>query len=128
MGKLLTVVYSLSGIVIALICVHEIGKLFLVIVDYIYGFVFNKMNQLRHRQERKEKALINFGYEVEVIYRSTYDDKIDAIGYDIPVSVGTALTLVWILLTAFYFEYTENWSYFDALYFTFVSLTTIGRL
>lgn len=89
---------------------------------------------LRARREKKPPKVHfvdyeDLGTEIERMAtpRSSQDaDELDAI-HDIPISVGVFLTLGWILLTAWYFSYTEEWLYLDALYFTFVSVTTIGK-
>uniref|UniRef100_T1IHU7 Potassium channel domain-containing protein n=1 Tax=Strigamia maritima TaxID=126957 RepID=T1IHU7_STRMM len=47
--------------------------------------------------------------------------------FDLPVSVALFLLLVYILLGALMIiKWETSWSYFHAVYFIFVSLTTIG--
>jgi len=49
------------------------------------------------------------------------DDK-----FDLPPIVALSIAFLYILLGAFIYTRWENWTYFEAFYFTFISLCTIG--
>ena len=49
------------------------------------------------------------------------DDK-----FDLPPDVALSIAFLYILLGAFIYTRWEEWSYFEAFYFTFISLCTIG--
>ena len=49
------------------------------------------------------------------------DDK-----FDLPPIIALAIAFLYILLGAFIYTRWENWTYFEAFYFTFISLSTIG--
>jgi len=49
------------------------------------------------------------------------DDK-----FDLPPIVALTIAFLYTLLGAFIYTRWEDWSYFEAFYFTFVSLCTIG--
>jgi len=49
------------------------------------------------------------------------DDK-----FDLPPVVALTIAFLYILLGAFIYTRWEDWSYFEAFYFTFISLCTIG--
>lgn len=132
MGRLLTVMYSFCGIILALICVRNFGKSFSHIVHCTYGRLVEEMKKLRSNILVRQGKFENYGYdinrELEGVYGGRYEEELATIGHDTPSSVGVVLTVGWILLTALFFAYVEGWTYFTALYFTFISLTTIGRL
>jgi len=49
------------------------------------------------------------------------DDK-----FDLPPIVALSIAFLYMLLGAFIYTRWEDWSYFEAFYFTFISLSTIG--
>jgi len=49
------------------------------------------------------------------------DDK-----FDLPPIIALAVAFLYTLLGAFIYTHWEDWSYFEAFYFTFISLCTIG--
>lgn len=46
--------------------------------------------------------------------------------FDLPVSVALILLLLYMLIGAAIFSYSEDWSLFEAFYFVYISLSTIG--
>lgn len=56
-------------------------------------------------------------------YPETYevDDE-----FNLPVSVATVLLISYMLIGAFVYTRWENWTYFQAIYFVFISMSTIG--
>lgn len=46
--------------------------------------------------------------------------------FNLPVSVATSLLISYILIGAFVYTRWEDWTYFEAFYFVFISMTTIG--
>lgn len=51
----------------------------------------------------------------------TIDDN-----FNLPISVAVAVLIVYIVGGAFLFSSLENWNFFEAFYFVFISTSTIG--
>lgn len=69
----------------------------------------------------------------QVDEESMYDDDWGDHQTDLPVRVRPVplwlcvfLVIGYIIAGAFYFKYTEKWPFLDAMYFCFITLTTIG--
>lgn len=46
--------------------------------------------------------------------------------FNLPISVASFLLISYILIGALFYSMWENWSYFEAFYFVFISMSTIG--
>ena len=46
--------------------------------------------------------------------------------FNLPVSLALFILLAYIFIGAIMFVITEGWTYFNAFYFVFISMTTIG--
>ena len=46
--------------------------------------------------------------------------------FNLPPIIALAIGIIYIFLGAFMYKQWENWSYMEAFYFTFISLSTIG--
>ena len=46
--------------------------------------------------------------------------------FNLPVSLALFILLAYLLIGAIMFVITEGWTYFNAFYFVFISMTTIG--
>lgn len=45
---------------------------------------------------------------------------------DIPVSAGIGLAVIWTITCGIYFMTVEGWTFFESIYFTFITTTTTG--
>ncbi|XP_038065069.1 TWiK family of potassium channels protein 7-like [Patiria miniata] len=98
-GKLLVVIFSLVGIPLTLIVYADIGKLLAKGVSLL-------VDRWRYRGGAPK--------------RQTDTDP------EAPVILVLIILVVFILLAAAIMSLLEGWYYQDALYFTFITLTTIG--
>lgn len=114
-GKVFTCGYALFGIPLTLSAFNNIGEL----MCRPFNFLWN----LFHRRRKGKTA--DSG-ETEFRRES------------LPVSLGLLITLCWIIISATYFFFmsansdttwypTSNWYFGDAIYFVFISITTIGQ-
>ncbi|XP_013775160.1 TWiK family of potassium channels protein 18-like [Limulus polyphemus] len=46
--------------------------------------------------------------------------------FNLPISLGLFFLVIYIMIGAFIFTLWENWSFFEAFYFVFISMSTIG--
>lgn len=100
-GKVFTMIFALFGIPMTAILLTAIVERMLGVVDII-----------EHWMSRHYFTQPNFPKSV-----------IRAVNVSLLVVLIVALIL---LLPALFFTMTENWGYFDALYFCFITLTTVG--
>ncbi|KRY00358.1 TWiK family of potassium channels protein 18 [Trichinella pseudospiralis] len=111
-GRLLSIVYALIGVPLALAILNDLGTMFCKRINQFWSWA--------HRSRRNSLAV-----------RANYDDSDE---HDdetpleaIPVWLAVSLTLFWMLLCAGLFcAWEHQWNYFTALYFFFISLSTIG--
>ncbi|KRX22701.1 TWiK family of potassium channels protein 18 [Trichinella nelsoni] len=111
-GRLLSIVYALIGVPLALAILNDLGTMFCKRINQFWSWA--------HRNRRDSLAV-----------RANCDDSdenddetpLEAI----PVWLAVSLTLFWMLLCAGLFcAWEHQWNYFTALYFFFISLSTIG--
>ncbi|MCP3662070.1 MAG: two pore domain potassium channel family protein [Gammaproteobacteria bacterium] len=109
-GKALTMLFSCTGVPLTLICLAHLGRILRKVADKIW-----------HDCILKKSAAIE---------ANVYKDR-----DRLPLYVAITMTIFWILLTSVYFHcflvfhpetIPSSWSYFDAFYFTVVSLFTIS--
>ncbi|KAF7636547.1 hypothetical protein Mgra_00003936 [Meloidogyne graminicola] len=146
MGRLVTVLYALFGIPLMLTTWNEMGKFlyksineFVVVLSAslrkcnVY-FVLERNEENKNEMEEKndedenENSDFEDNYENSEMSDSTVDD-LDETKTEAPrmhVLIAIACTFSWIFLCAGLFQFWEEWSYFDSLYFMFISLLTIG--
>ena len=100
-GKIATIIYSTIGIPLCLIVLAEFGKLFTVIIKYLYSF--------------PRRLIVKQGdYPI--------DDE-----FNLPVSVALGISLIYIFGGALmYMQWEEDWDYLTACYFIFISISTVG--
>ncbi|CAI5454216.1 unnamed protein product [Caenorhabditis angaria] len=109
-GRTLSIIYASIGLPIMLVVLGDIGEWFQKILTNAYIFLLFKYKQLRNQKSKEKKN--------EIV---------------LPMSLALFLVLAYIMictLTIKMFDHNEGnkpgIGFFDAFYFTFISLTTIG--
>jgi len=152
-GRVVTILYSLIGIPLCLIVLADLGKLFTRAIKWFWSFVrrfyytrrFSKAAAKKVTEEKAEKARQqaaiattikkSHGKQSEpakvepvvpkpvepVVPPYVVDDE-----FNLPVSVAIIITFLYILLGAVIYRQWEEWSYLEAFYFIFISVSTIG--
>jgi hypothetical protein len=96
-GKLFCILYSLVGIIVALIMFQSVGER----LNTLISFLLRKI-------KRKLKL------------------KNQDVGIFDLITVEATLSFTIVCVASYVFTRHEKWSYFDALYYCFITLTTIG--
>ncbi len=98
-GKCFCILYSLIGIPIALIMFQSVGERLNSLISFLLAKVKRKL-----KLKNQDVGLIDL------------------------ITVETALTFTITYIASYVFMKYEGWSYFDAIYYCFITLTTIGKL
>ncbi len=97
-GKCFCILYSLIGIPIALIMFQSVGERLNSLISFLLGKVKRKL-----KLKNQEVGLIDL------------------------ITVETALTFTITYIASYVFMKNEGWTYFEAIYYCFITLTTIGK-
>ena len=97
-GKCFCILYSLIGIPIALIMFQSVGERLNSLISYLLRKVKRKL-----KLKNQEVGLVDL------------------------ITVETLLTFTITYIASYVFMRYEEWSYFDAIYYCFITLTTIGE-
>lgn len=100
-GKFFCIIYILFGIPVSLIMFQSVG-------ERLNGFLNYLIKKIK---------LINFRFYKFKHKNASNKDLIIA---------ESMLTLLLVLSASYVFSVYEEWSYFDAIYYSFITLTTIG--
>lgn len=84
----------------------------------VYGSDLNAAEEAQQRDKNEDSHQEHQGDDEEL-------DDIDE-DFDIPVSFALFLLITYMMFGAVVFSIWEGWNFFDALYFVFISMSTIG--
>uniref|UniRef100_A0A0R3S433 Ion_trans_2 domain-containing protein n=1 Tax=Elaeophora elaphi TaxID=1147741 RepID=A0A0R3S433_9BILA len=137
-GRVFTILYALLGVPYMLVVLNEFGKLILLYVRNIWLFIrkcFKYSTQFILRWRTREYQVSNEG-QIEMeksreILESNNSSENDGANseddYEIfPIYGAILIIIVYTALCSLIFRIWENWDYFTAFYFFFISLTTVG--
>uniref|UniRef100_A0A5S6QG27 Potassium channel domain-containing protein n=1 Tax=Trichuris muris TaxID=70415 RepID=A0A5S6QG27_TRIMR len=141
-SKAFSLVYGLIGIPLILITIANCGKFLgeCMVMAYNMGRNSSKLRRLICAKMKVEKKRKQNGASSNKDIESKSDDQVEQrhllmeelnkVGLrdfvDIPASLVLAVLLVYITMGAVLFQYVENWDFVDSLYFSFITMTTIG--
>ncbi|XP_014242307.1 TWiK family of potassium channels protein 7-like isoform X2 [Cimex lectularius] len=109
-GQIAVIIYATIGIPLFLITLADFGALLTRSLKYIWNFP--------GRRSRKE-MVDNNEQEKQMESINTSADKV-------PIVVAMSVLLIYLVVGAIFFAVGEPWSYFDSMYFLFISVTTVG--
>ena len=138
LGRGICMLYAALGIPLALLVLAELGKRFTVALKFLWAFVRryyyagycrknrrplakdNKTEQNEKHGDTKSDSDSNKG-STRLVYGYEVNES-----FNLPISVAVTILIVYILLGACMYSIWEDWTYLEAIYFVFISLSTIG--
>ena len=123
-GKILFIIYSAVGIPICLAVLIELGKAMtramkLLAVGVRFLYHCSCWKRTPHTEIEVESAGLKMRRDTVQAY--AIDDT-----FNVSITLAVFVSIAYILLGAIIYVKTEQWTYIDSLYFTFVSVSTIG--
>ncbi|XP_050423679.1 TWiK family of potassium channels protein 18-like isoform X2 [Adelges cooleyi] len=153
-GRLITIVYAIFGIPIFLILLADFGKMFTRGIKFLWAFVRRLYYTGSCRKVRRTAPVQEVMKGVQMVYDITKFRRPSAVfdgipdsqsGYpptspstpalstyaiddefNLPISVAFVILLIYIVFGAMVFWFEEGWGFFQAFYFVFISMSTIG--
>lgn len=129
MGKIGVILYSAIGIPLAVMVIARIGKRLTEWLLLLYIKIKNCCCKERsmnygHISHTTDKITLNLGDENDdaIVKIETTPES----NFNLPVFVPISIFIIYLFLGGVMYSALEDWEYVDALYFVFVSLTTIG--
>ncbi|KAL5287465.1 hypothetical protein ACFFRR_008393 [Megaselia abdita] len=111
LGRSLTIIYAIIGIPIFLILLADFGKVFTRGLKFFWAFARRLYNRGTCRKSKDANQSETF----------EIDDE-----FNLPISLASGMLILYILAGAMIYTCWEDWDYFEAFYFVFISMSTIG--
>jgi len=138
-GRVATMLYSVIGIPLCLITMNDLGKLLTRILKCIWAFVkkiFYKMRCVKARMMKRapteeeikqQKSHFRLPHShVEQPDVPPEEEYIIDEEFNLPIWVAVFVVIFYILVGAALYRFWEKWTYLEAFYFIFISISTIG--
>ncbi|KAL6723182.1 hypothetical protein Aduo_018212 [Ancylostoma duodenale] len=137
-GRLLTILYALFGIPMMLAVLNVIGKALFGHAQASYVFV-RRLFRRRLRQFKKSHGLNSRAGTIDTMTTndihadtkqnveedpSASDDS--GLFETFPMSLAILLVFIYMFLCSVLFSVWEQWDFFTAVYFSFISMSTVG--
>ncbi|CAD7012282.1 unnamed protein product [Ceratitis capitata] len=146
LGRTLAIVYAIIGIPLFLLILADYGKLFTRALKFLWVYVrrlyymgtcrqIRKHQSVRDAMKLARRSSMFFGRDTDIESRTTgpetpsspFDETFEVDDeFNLPISVASFLLISYILIGALFYSMWEEWSYFEAFYFVFISMSTIG--
>ncbi len=130
-GRVCCILYAIIGIPLCLIVLADLGKIFTRGLKYLWSFVRRfyytgrcaKKSEAAGATAAGGKSAAQSRKDAAAAAADVYvvDDE-----FNLPPIVAVLIAAVYILLGAVLYIQWEDWSYLEAFYFLFVSVSTIG--
>lgn len=130
-GKIACIIFALIGAPLAIITIGDLGKFLSECTIWFYCKMqlYKKRIRKYWKMWKRRKAGVVVEYDQPDSPKSptdlkSWEDELDK--EDVPVFLVFIILLLYIAFGGVLFSVLESWTYVDAFYFSFVSLTTIG--
>ncbi|XP_018015539.1 TWiK family of potassium channels protein 18 isoform X2 [Hyalella azteca] len=147
-GQTLCIVYAIIGIPLMLILMADFGKLFTRGLKAIFRLIF-RINRSEQCLKIRRSALVKGcksgkrwlcrkiffckpcrgeedSEEGTKDEEQTLEELIGDDNFNLPISLALLILVIYILIGCFVFPLWEDWTFFEAFYFIFISISTIG--
>uniref|UniRef100_A0A914DZT8 Potassium channel domain-containing protein n=2 Tax=Acrobeloides nanus TaxID=290746 RepID=A0A914DZT8_9BILA len=129
-GRIACVVFALFGAPLAIITIGDLGKFMSECTIWLY----KKIKEIRQAlgikwrmwKLRKSGVVAEIDEELSIHQSLEGSESNQEDETEVPVLLVFAILLLYMALGGILFAFLESWTYVDAFYFCFVSLTTIG--
>lgn len=132
MGKIGVILYSAIGIPLTVMVIGRIGNrltkwLLLLSIKIKHCCCKERSMNYGHISHTTDKITLNLEDENDdAIVNIETTPEVNESNFNLPVFVPISIFIIYIFLGGVMYSALEDWEYVDALYFVFVSLTTIG--
>ena len=122
-GKLMTMAYAMIGIPLCLIVLSKLGKFLTRCFKHLWSFV-RRFYYTGHC--RMMRMMIPLKHASMVLAQSPIPIETDETKFKLPPIIAILIACLYIFIGVIIYTTFEDWSFLDAFYFTFISLSTIG--
>ncbi|KAF2353625.1 Potassium channel domain [Trinorchestia longiramus] len=147
-GRILCIVYAIIGIPLMLILMADFGKLFTRGLKAIFRLIFRINRSAQCMKLRRSAFVQNCKSGMRRVCRTIFfckpcrkdepdeeegkkedlvlDELFNDDNFNLPISLALLILVIYILVGCFVFTLWEDWSFFEAFYFIFISISTVG--
>ncbi|XP_069949679.1 TWiK family of potassium channels protein 7-like isoform X2 [Cherax quadricarinatus] len=124
MGRLVTILYSVVGIPMLLVALANVGECLADACRYIYSRMCCRWCRVKRKfsELKKKTPQKGFLWNDDVGYESYMPTQ----KVNVPIVVNLFVITVYAMMCGILFCWWEQWDFMSAIYFTFITLTTIG--
>lgn len=127
-GRVCTMLYAMIGIPIVINILNDWGNMLFYFVDHFWQNIGRRwVQKLQSKLRRRKVQGLEEGSidKTPLMETSTPPPNPDGTR-PIPLLLVIIVLFFWMTQCVAYFAYFENWTFFESVYFFFISMTTIG--
>ncbi|EGT49225.1 CBN-TWK-42 protein [Caenorhabditis brenneri] len=127
-GRICTMLYAMIGIPIVINILNDWGNMLFYFVDHFWQNIGRPwVQKMRTKLRRRKVQSLEEGSidKTPLMETSTTPANPDGTR-PIPLLLVLIVLFFWMTQCVAYFAYFENWTFFESVYFFFISMTTIG--